>query len=134
MSASERLKRLKDLVDQLERLPPSAQRDRLLADARGRFVDVDTGEEPGPMRVPEPPPPPAAPPFARPASPARPPRPAAPPAPAAPGRPAPSVPPPARPAEPAEWDVIGELSLDEGSPGEAPGDDGPPPWRLGLRG
>ncbi len=42
----ERLKRLKDLVDQLERLPASPDRDRVLAEVRSRAVDVDTGVTP----------------------------------------------------------------------------------------
>ena len=57
--AVERLKRLKDLVDQLERQPASPDRDRVLAEVRSRAVDVDTGVTPRamlPMREPTPPP------------------------------------------------------------------------------
>ena len=56
--AVERLKRLKDLVDQLERLPASPDRDRVLAEVRCRAVDVDTGVTPRamlPVREPAPP-------------------------------------------------------------------------------
>ncbi len=87
--AVERLKRLKDLVDQLERLPASPDRDRVLAEVRSRAVDVDTGVTPRAMLpVREPLPPPSAPkprpvrhrplaitrtpPLARPVQPARP--------------------------------------------------------------
>jgi hypothetical protein len=60
--AVERLKRLKDLVDQLERLPASPDRDRVLAEVRSRAVDVDTGVTPRAMLpVREPTPPPSAP-------------------------------------------------------------------------
>jgi hypothetical protein len=72
--AAERIKRLKDLVDQLERLPASADRDRVLSEVRSRAVDLDTGVAPRamlPMREPTPPPRPATPPrpsgFMRPA-------------------------------------------------------------------
>jgi hypothetical protein len=57
--AVERLKRLKDLVDQLERLPASPDRDRVLAEVRSRAVDLDTGVTPRamlPLREPTPPP------------------------------------------------------------------------------
>ena len=57
--AVNRLKRLKDLVEQLERLPASPDRDRFLAEVRSRAVDVDTGVTPRamlPMREPMPPP------------------------------------------------------------------------------
>ena len=60
--AVERLQRLKDLVDQLERLPESPDRDRVLAEVRSRAVDVDTGVTPRAMLpVREPTPPPSAP-------------------------------------------------------------------------
>ena len=60
--AVERLQRLKDLVDQLERLPESPDRDRVLAEVRSRVVDVDTGVTPRAMLpVREPTPPPSAP-------------------------------------------------------------------------
>ena len=57
--AVERLKRLKELVDQLEQLPASPDRDRVLAEVRSRAVDVDTGVTPRamlPVREPTPPP------------------------------------------------------------------------------
>lgn len=55
--AAERVKRLKDLVDRLERLPPSPDRDRVLSEVRSRAVDVDTGVTPRamlPIREPTP--------------------------------------------------------------------------------
>jgi hypothetical protein len=58
--AANRIKRLKDLVDQLERLPASPDRDRLLMEARSRAVDVDTGETPRAMPVRKPVPAPVA--------------------------------------------------------------------------
>ena len=57
--AANRIKRLKDLVDQLERLPASPDRDRVLSEVRSRAVDLDTGVMPRamlPVREPEPPP------------------------------------------------------------------------------
>jgi hypothetical protein len=44
-----RLKRLRELLDQLERLPPSAERERMLREVRGRLVDVETGVPPRAM-------------------------------------------------------------------------------------
>ena len=52
--AANRIKRLKDLVDRLERLPASPERDRVLMEARSRAVDVDTGEKPRAMPAREP--------------------------------------------------------------------------------
>jgi len=55
--AAERIKRLKDLVDQLERLPASPDRDRVLSEVRSRAVDLDTGVAPRamlPVREPTP--------------------------------------------------------------------------------
>ena len=144
--AVERLQRLKDLVDQLERLPASPDRDRVLAEVRSRAVDVDTGVTPRamlPVREPTPPPQPAPTPTPRPEryrpraitrtpSPARP---------AQPARPAPA-PAPAR----AAGDDLGVLLWDdrlslEDSPELAPlpnatrnPDGSVPPWALGLRG
>jgi hypothetical protein len=46
VSSEYRLKRLRDLLDQLERLPATAERDRMLREVRGRVVDVDTGVAP----------------------------------------------------------------------------------------
>jgi hypothetical protein len=57
--AAKRVKRLKDLVDMLERLPASRDRDRVLSEVRSRAVDVDTGVTPRamlPVREPAPPP------------------------------------------------------------------------------
>jgi hypothetical protein len=57
--AAQRIKRLKDLVDMLERLPPSPDRDRVLSEVRSRAVDLDTGVTPRamlPVREPSPPP------------------------------------------------------------------------------
>jgi hypothetical protein len=48
-SSERRLKRLRDLLDQLERLPPSSERERMLREVRARVVDVDTGESPRAM-------------------------------------------------------------------------------------
>jgi hypothetical protein len=55
--AAKRVKRLKDLVDLLERLPASPDRDRVLSEVRSRAVDVDTGVTPRamlPVREPAP--------------------------------------------------------------------------------
>src|SRR6266508_3167228 len=55
--AARRVKRLKELVDLLERLPASPDRDRMLSEVRSRAVDVDTGVTPRamlPLREPAP--------------------------------------------------------------------------------
>jgi hypothetical protein len=52
--AADRIKRLKDLVDRLERLPASPDRDRVLMEARSRAVDLDTGETPRAVPVRQP--------------------------------------------------------------------------------
>jgi hypothetical protein len=135
----ERLKRLKDLVGQLERLPASPDRDRILAEVRSRAVDVDTGVTPRAMLpVREPTPPPLAPkPRPKPYRPATITR----------------APSPARPVQPARpvvarataddldavlWDD--RLSLED-APELAPLPHAPwnpdgsvPPWAFGLRG
>ena len=57
MATEPRIQRLRDMVDQLERLPASPDRDRLLSEVRSRAVDVDTGVTPRsvlPMREPDP--------------------------------------------------------------------------------
>jgi hypothetical protein len=57
MATGRRVQRLKDMVDQLERLPESPDRDRLLSEVRSRAVDVDTGVTPRamlPLREPAP--------------------------------------------------------------------------------
>ena len=119
----ERLQRLKDLVEQLERLPASPDRDRVLAEVRSRAVDVDTGVTPRamlPVREPTPPPPAPKPrpqPY-RPAAVTR-----------RPLQPAPPVPAPADDLGELLWDD--RLSLED-SP-EIP-DGSVPPWTLGLRG
>ena len=133
----ERVTRLKDLVYRIERLPPSEDRDRVLAEVRSRAVDVDTGVTPRamlPLREPTPPPPLAPKPrpnryrpraITRTPSPARPVQ-------------------PARPAR-AVADDLGVLLWDdrlslEDAPELAPLPHGPnpdgtvPPWALGLRG
>jgi hypothetical protein len=46
VSSEHRLKRLRDLLAQLERLPATAERDRMLREVRARVVDVDTGVPP----------------------------------------------------------------------------------------
>ena len=137
--AVERLQRLKDLVDQLERLPASPDRDRVLAEVRSRAVDVDTGVTPRamlPVREPTPPPsePKRRPERYRPRATTRPP---------APARPVQ----PARPAVAAvASDEAGVLLWDdrlslEDAPELAPLPHNPrnpdgtvPPWTLGLRG
>jgi hypothetical protein len=58
--AANRIKRLRDLVDRLERLPASPDRDRVLMEVRSRVVDVDTGETPRAMPVRQPMPEPIA--------------------------------------------------------------------------
>jgi hypothetical protein len=136
----ERLQRLKDLVEKLERLPESPDRDRVLAEVRSRAVDLDTGVTPRAMLpVREPTPPPSAPKprperyrftaTTRTQSPARP-------------------VPPARPAvtRATTTDDLGVLLWDdrlslEDAPELAPlphaakhPDGSVPPWALGLRG
>jgi hypothetical protein len=119
--AAERVKRLKDLVEMVMRLPESPERDRLLSEVRSRAVDIDTGVTPRamlPLREP------AAASLA--ALPKR--RPAVQP------RRAPAPPRPSLDSQPT-WDTLlgaaGHLSLDDSPPG-----DGQParPWTLGLRG
>jgi hypothetical protein len=59
MASELRVKRLKDMVDRIERLPASEARDRLLSEVRSRAVDVDTGVTPRamlPLREPAQPP------------------------------------------------------------------------------
>jgi hypothetical protein len=57
MATGQRVQRLRDMVDQLQRLPESPDRDRLLSEVRSRAVDVDTGVTPRamlPLREPAP--------------------------------------------------------------------------------
>jgi hypothetical protein len=46
-----RLDQLRGLLDRLECMPASADRDWMLAEVRGRAVDVETGIPPSPMRA-----------------------------------------------------------------------------------
>jgi len=57
MATGRRVQRLRDMVDQIERLPDSPDRDRLLSEVRSRAVDLDTGVTPRamlPLREPAP--------------------------------------------------------------------------------
>jgi hypothetical protein len=57
MAWGRRVQRLRDMADEIERLPESPHRDRLLSEVRSRAVDVDTGMTPRAMRpLREPPP------------------------------------------------------------------------------
>src|SRR5687768_7234560 len=49
MAKGRRVKRLRDLVAQIELLPVSPDRERLLSEFRSRVVDVDTGVTPRAM-------------------------------------------------------------------------------------
>jgi hypothetical protein len=51
MNDRDRVDHLRALLDRLERIPASADRDWMLAQVRGRAVDVDTGTSPAPMRA-----------------------------------------------------------------------------------
>src|ERR671911_558918 len=51
MASGHRLTQLRALVDRLERLPVSTRRDWMLQEARSRMVDVETGDEPRPLRT-----------------------------------------------------------------------------------
>ena len=119
MTRPERLKRLREAIAEIELLPASPERNRLLSEFRSRAVDIDTGVAPRPML-------PMAEPDAeraprRPASPAR--------------ERAVEVPSAAAPREDpflvAEW-----LSLDEpeSPPGRTRDGRAVPPWTFGLRG
>ena len=46
MTRTERLKRLRDSIAEIELLPASPERDRLLSEFRSRAVDIDTGVAP----------------------------------------------------------------------------------------
>ena len=139
MATGRRVKRLREMVDQIERLPVSPDRDRLLSEVRSRAVDLDTGVTPRamlPLREPPPPVPPRPSKRAGSTSIAR----------MAPTPPAPAV---ARPASAAgsrdtslgqpPW-LDGRLSLgDSLQPYPLPevrgrGGRPVPPWTLGLRG
>ena len=49
MTRAGRVKRLRDLIAEIELLPVSPERDRLLSEFRSRAVDVDTGVAPRAM-------------------------------------------------------------------------------------
>jgi hypothetical protein len=46
MTRQQRLKRLRDMIAQLERLPATPARERMLREVRARIVDVDSGVPP----------------------------------------------------------------------------------------
>jgi hypothetical protein len=133
--AADRVKRLKDLIDVVMRLPESPERDRLLSEVRSRAVDLDTGVTPRAMLpLQEPAPITAAPrlPKRRAVMP-----PASPRVPSlAPARPAPAP----RSTADLDWDkVLSEtalLSLDDAPDcWPAPREDrSARPWTVGLRG
>jgi hypothetical protein len=141
MTTGGRVKRLREMVAQLERLPESPDRDRLLSEVRSRAVDVDTGVTPDPIRaIRDPEPAPAAP---RPPKRARQagttPPPSAPPSPAAEF--ARSVSAPGgrdKPREPQPPSLEGVVSLEDSLDSALPavlgrGGRPVPPWTLGLR-
>jgi hypothetical protein len=131
--ATERMQRLKDLIDALSRQPPSPDRDRLLGEVRSRMVDLDTGVTPRAM-LPLHEPPPAAPVAAKPqrrAAVTRLPEPQHAPS----GRlPVPTARPSSHP-EPVRWPAD-LLTLEDTPLPHAPayGDQTERPWTLGLRG
>jgi hypothetical protein len=51
MNDRDRLDQLRRLLDRVERMPTSADRDWMLAEVRRRAVDVETGIAPAPMRA-----------------------------------------------------------------------------------
>jgi hypothetical protein len=51
MAFGRRLTQLRALVDRLERLPASPRREWMLEETRARMADVETGDEPRPMRT-----------------------------------------------------------------------------------
>jgi hypothetical protein len=51
MNDRDRLDQLRRLLDRLERMPASAERDWMRAEVRRRTVDVETGMAPAPMRA-----------------------------------------------------------------------------------
>jgi hypothetical protein len=130
--AADRVKRLKDLIDVIMRLPESPDRDRLLSEVRSRAVDLDTGVTPRamlPLLEPDPFPVAPQPPKRRAVRPPRAPSPA-------PAPPAPAL----RSTADLDWDkVLSEttlLSLDDAPDcWPAPQDDrSARPWAVGLRG
>ena len=131
--AADRVKRLKDLIEMVMRLPESPDRDRLLAEVRSRAVDLDTGVTPRAMLpVQEPAPVP----VVQPRLPKR--RTVMPPA--APRASSPAPAPAPRSTADLDWDkVLSEtalLSLDD-APDCWPArqdDRSARPWTVGLRG
>jgi hypothetical protein len=134
VNSEQRLQRLRELVAQLERLPASADRERMLREVRGRLVDLDTGVAPRAMlpieaeaiHAVDPVPRAVRAPRPRPPLPAR----------AAP-RPRPVPPPdPPKPVDPTSLGVSDVLSLDDPAP--PPSEERPErragPWTRGLRG
>jgi hypothetical protein len=127
-----RLKRLRELVVQLEQLPPTAERDRMLREVRARVVDVDTGETPRAFSATDVDPRLAA-------KPAPPPKVVAP-KPVERPQPLKRVPTPLRePVRPATPDFAADvlLSLDDSAvfwPDEAEAEHVTAPWTRGLRG
>jgi hypothetical protein len=125
MVTESRVKRLRELIAEIELLPESPDRDRLLSEFRSRAVDVDTGVTPRallPLReIPDP----------------RPPQRASVPKQKAVARPADAV---GRSNEVDErFSVDERLSLEDAQRMEAPGgrprgDRAVAPWTLGLRG
>jgi len=135
IGGDQRLKRLRELAQRLAQLPPTPERDRLLADVRARAVAVDTGEDTEPRRMLEP----EASLFEADSLPPRPSRPATPPPfVAAPKAPPADPQPRAAEEEGGDEDDLGwttDVLWDD--PWPDPGkDDDPPsrPWTLGLRG
>jgi hypothetical protein len=125
--AEQRVKRLKDLVDRLERLPPSEDRDRVLREVRSRAVDLDTGVAPRamlPVREPIPPrvlAPPAPKPY----------RPRA----ITQIRPVETAPRAVAAKDDDEWPSVGALlSLEDAPEPDAQAPGAVPRWTLGLRG
>ena len=132
--AADRVKRLKDLIDVIMRLPESPDRDRLLSEVRSRAVDLETGETPRAMLPLLEPAPVAVAPRPPKRDAVRPPR--APSPALAPAPPAPAL----RSTADLDWDkVLSEttlLSLDDAPDcWPAPQDDrSARPWAAGLRG
>jgi hypothetical protein len=145
MNHRHRLDQLHLLIDRLEQLPPSANRDWMMVEVRARAADVETGVEPGPVRPRNRdatiPPSEATPAYARPARPIERPADVAPravpvEAPAPTPLPLPSAAPRVREDRVDLLGSDGVLCLGD-SPGEAPVDTGhmvSPPWARGLRG
>ena len=128
MTRIERLKRLRDVIAEIETLPESPERDRLLSEFRSRAVDIDTGVAPRGML-----------PMAEPApdterAPRRP-RQASPPPETAVELPSPEAPPGRADRDDPFW-VAEWLSLEEAQSPPRRTRDGRAvaPWTFGLRG